>query len=128
MLAQASEQDGIALAVGMQAERHTGTGALGRSPGRAPFSRRARSASVYSRAELAMKATPVTRPGAIRVSTRATKPPIEKPISTKRSGASDQHALGHAFQRVVLIDVAVVDGAELRRGRAPRRATGRCRT
>jgi hypothetical protein len=50
--------------------------------------RRARSAGVYSRAELAMKATPETRCGAIRVSTRATNPPIEKPTSTKRSGDS----------------------------------------
>ena len=35
-----------------------------------------------------MKATPVTRSGAIKVSTRDTKPPIEKPISTNFSGDS----------------------------------------
>lgn len=33
-----------------------------------------------------MKATPATRSGAIRLSTRETKPPIEKPTGTKRSG------------------------------------------
>jgi hypothetical protein len=42
-----------------------------------------------------MKATPVTRPGAIKARSRATKPPIEKPTSTKRSGelASTRRAM-----------------------------------
>jgi len=38
------------------------------------------------RADEATKATPATRSGAVRVSARETKPPIEKPTSTKRSG------------------------------------------
>lgn len=40
------------------------------------------------RAEVATSTSARTRPGAIRATSRATKPPMEKPTSTKRSGAS----------------------------------------
>src|SRR4051794_3567055 len=59
-----------------------------------------------------MKATPATRSGAIKASTRGNKAAHREANQHEALGRGVEHAPRHAFERRILVDVAVMDRAE----------------